>query len=92
MTILLMKKTTKVGDNLLMGGMYSTQAQVPSDICVGVCSVGVEGKGDKSKPANFWFLGFFHTRQLSPTNCNTHLLKDQHCFSNCTCEGRGGGR
>ena len=84
-------RTTKVGDNLLMGGKYSIQAQVPSGICVRVCSVGVEGKGDKSKPANFVVSRFLphSTRQLSPTTCNTHLLKDQHCFSNYTCEGRG---
>ena len=30
-----------------------------------------------------WFLGFFHTRQLSPTNCN-NVPKRPALFSHCT--------
>ena len=64
------KRTAEVDGNLLMGGMY-TPAWVKSGICVRVCSVGVEGKGDKSKPANFVVSRFLPHSTTLPSTCKT---------------------
>ena len=53
---------------------------------------GWKGRVIKASRQILWFLGFFHTRQLSLPLARP-LLKDQHCFLthlyNCTCEGGG---
>ena len=66
-------RTAKIGDNLLMGGMYSTQAWVQSGICVRVRSMGMEGKGDKSELANFVVSRFLPHSTTLPSTCKTFI-------------------